>query len=343
MTDRKLATIRKIDSIDPIDGADAIEVATVGGWKIVVKKGEYAVGNLAVYCEIDSWIPNTVASFLTKEGKEPSEYNGVKGERLRTIRLRKQLSQGLLLPLNVLGKPEDIFSIGEGCEGADVSEELNIQKWERPVPAQLAGQVRGNFPSLVPKTDQERIQNLSREYESLKQDTWSVTEKLDGSSVTFYLDAEDQFHVCSRNLDLKEDENNSYWRVAKKHGIEDLMRRNSMQGLAIQGEMIGEGIQGNQYQTSLDFYVYDLYNTRTGEYILPIQLKATCERLNLKHVPILSEVTVLDMPMENLLTWAEGKSELNASEREGVVFKSNSIHNRSFKAISNKWLLKNGD
>jgi RNA ligase (TIGR02306 family) len=60
---RKLASIRVIDSIDPIVGADAIEVATVGGWKIVVKKGEFAVGDLAVYLEIDSWVPTELAPF----------------------------------------------------------------------------------------------------------------------------------------------------------------------------------------------------------------------------------------------------------------------------------------
>lgn len=336
MSDRKMATIRKIDSIDPIEGADAIEVATVGGWKVVVKKGEYAAGDLAVYCEIDSWIPHEVASFLS-QGKEPREYNGVKGERLRTVRLRKQLSQGLLLPLTSAGQ----YSYSEGD---DVSEVLNIQKWERPIPAQLAGQVRGNFPSLVPKTDQERIQNLSKEYDEYSLDSWSVTEKLDGSSCTFYLDEEDQFHVCSRNLDLKEDDNNSFWKTAKKYDIEAIMRRNSMQGLAIQGEMIGEGIQGNQYKVDLQFYIYDLYNTRTGQYILPIQLEATCERLKLPHVPILAkDITLVGSSIQDLLTQAEGKSQLNGSEREGLVFKSNSIHNRSFKAISNKWLLKNGD
>ena len=95
---RKLATIRRIDALTPIDGADAIECATVGGWKVVVKKGEYTVGDLAVYCEIDSWIPTELAAFLSK-GKEPREFEGIKGERLRTVKLRGQLSQGLLLPL----------------------------------------------------------------------------------------------------------------------------------------------------------------------------------------------------------------------------------------------------
>ena len=339
MSERAMATIRKIDAIDPIEGADQIEVATVGGWKVVVKKNEFEVNSLAVYLEIDSWVPNELAPFLTK-GTEPREYNGVKGERLRTVKLRGQISQGLLLPLEPTCKNIESLLF----EDLDVSVPLNVQKWERPIPAQLAGQVRGNFPTLVPKTDQERIQNLSKQFDKFMEDTWSVTEKLDGSSCTFYLDDEDQFHVCSRNLDLKEDENNSFWKTAKKYDVEGIMRRNSMQGMAIQGEMIGEGIQGNQYKVVLDFYVYDMYNTRTGEYILPSQLKAACERLGLNHVPILAEgVTLVGSSIQTILSEAEGKSRLNGSEREGIVFKSESIHDRSFKAISNKWLLKTGE
>lgn len=339
MSERAMATIRKIDAIDPIEGADQIEVATVGGWKVVVKKGEFEVNSLAVYLEIDSWVPNELAPFLTK-GTEPREYNGVKGERLRTVKLRGQISQGLLLPLEPTCKNIESLLF----EDLDVSVPLNVQKWERPIPAQLAGQVRGNFPALVPKTDQERIQNLSKQFDKFMEDTWSITEKLDGSSCTFYLDDEDQFHVCSRNLDLKEDENNSFWKTAKKYDIEGIMRRNSMKGMAIQGEMIGEGIQGNQYKVVLDFYVYDMYNTRTGEYILPSQLKAACERLGLNHVPILAEgITLVGNSIQSILSEAEGKSRLNGSEREGIVFKSESVHDRSFKAISNKWLLKTGE
>ncbi len=338
MTKRKLATVRKIAAIEPIEGADAIEVAVVDGWKVVVKKGEFAVDSLAVYIEIDSWVPTELAPFLSK-GKEPREYEGVKGERLRTVKLRGQLSQGLLLPI-----PEDTIK-GAGsliAEGLDLTDHLGIIKWERPMNAQLAGMARGNFPALVPKTDQERIQNLTRSFEQYQQDTWSITEKLDGSSCTFYLDDEDVFHVCSRNLDLKEDEANSFWKVARKFQIEDIMRRNFMKGMAIQGEMIGEGIQGNQYKTQLDFYVYDMYNTHTGQYILPNQLKAACEKLGLKHVPILCENTeIKDHTIQSLLQYAEGKSVLNGSIREGLVYKSNTVHDRSFKCINNSWLLKN--
>jgi|SRR6056297_881963 len=103
---RKLASIRKISDIQPIEGADLIQVATVDGWKVVVKRGEFQVGDLVVYLEIDSWVPHELASFLSN-GKEPREYNGVKGERLRTIKLRGQVSSGLLL------KIENIFDIEE--------------------------------------------------------------------------------------------------------------------------------------------------------------------------------------------------------------------------------------
>jgi RNA ligase (TIGR02306 family) len=346
MTERKLATIRKIAAIEPIEGADAIEVAVVDGWKVVVKKGEFQVDALACYVEIDAWIPTELAPFLSK-GKEPREFEGVKGERLRTVKLRGQLSQGLLLPITVLTDNGPDVGFGFSCEvrieeGFDVTEALGILKWERPMNAQLAGMARGNFPALVPKTDQERIQNLTRSFAQYQLDTWSITEKLDGSSCTFYLDDEDVFHVCSRNLDLKEEAANSFWKVAHKFQIEDVMRRNFMKGMAIQGEMIGEGIQGNQYKTQLDFYVYDMYNTHTGQYILPVQLKAACERLGLKHVPILAEATdIKEQSIQSILDFAEGKSLLNGSEREGVVFKSNTVHDRSFKSISNKWLIKN--
>ena len=339
MSERKLATIRKIAEVKSIPDADKICAYRVDGWWVVDSVGKYEKDQLVVFLEVDSFVPHELAPFLSK-GKEPREFEGVKGERLRSVRLKKQISQGLFLPLQTVFELPSTTNCD--VEGADVTEVLGIVKWERPMNAQLAGMARGNFPSLVPKTDQERIQNLTREFADYQLDSWSITEKLDGSSCTFYLDADDVFHVCSRNLDLKEDEANSFWKVARKFNIEDIMRRNFMKGMAIQGEMIGEGIQGNQYKVQLDFYVYDMYNTATGQYILPAQLKAACEKLGLKHVPIIGEVARIDdYTISSILEHAEGKSLLNGSEREGLVFKSNTVHDRSFKAINNKWLLKN--
>jgi RNA ligase (TIGR02306 family) len=158
---RKMATVRRIDDIRPIPNADAIECAVVGGWTVVVKKGEYSTGDVVVYCEIDSWIPTELASFLSK-GKDPKEYEGIKGERLRTVKLRGQLSQGLLLPLSIL------TNYGADLEAGDdvndhLAAHLQIKKYEAPIPAELAAEVKGMFPGFIPKTDQERIQNLSSE------------------------------------------------------------------------------------------------------------------------------------------------------------------------------------
>lgn len=339
MSERQLATIRKISEVRAIPEADKICAYGVDGWFVVDSVGKYQVNDLIVFLEVDSWVPTELAPFLSK-GKEPRAFEGVRGERLRTVKLRGQISQGLLLPL----EPTCANIESELFEGLDVSVPLNINKWERPMNAQLAGMARGNFPALVPKTDQARIQNLTRNFPKLQEDTWSITEKLDGSSCTFYLDKEGEFHVCSRNLDLKQTEGNTFWQLALQLDIEGIMRRHTLLGMAIQGEMIGEGIQGNQYKTRLDFYVYDMYNTSTGEYILPIQLEAACKRLGLKHVPILvSNTDIKQQTIQSIIDFAEGKSQLNGSEREGVVFKSNTVHDLSFKAISNKWLLKGGE
>lgn len=332
---RKIATVRKIDEIAPIEGANAIEVATVGGWKVVVKKDEFKAGDLAVYCEIDSWIPTEIAPFLSK-GKEPREFEGVKGERLRTVKLRNQLSQGLLLPYAVLGRIAG--------EGEDVSVELNIKKWEMTVPAQLAGQVRGNFPTAIPKTDQERAQNLVSEIAAANEAgiKFEITEKLEGSSMTCYL-IDNAFGVCSRNLDLKRDENNSFWATAIREGIENKMREVG-DNFAIQGELIGPGVQGNIYKLSqLEFYVFDVYNVTLGRYLNPSERQALVETMGLKHVPIVAHAASLcgtlgltDVPQ--LLKFAEGKSTLFNTEREGIVFKEVN-GGMTFKAISNRYLL----
>lgn len=339
---RKMASVRKIDAIDPIEGADAIEVATVGGWKVVVKKNEFQVGELAVYCEIDAWIPTEIAPFLSK-GKEPREFEGVRGERLRTVKLRGQLSQGLLLPL----EPTCANIESELFEGLDVSVPLNIKKWEPVIPAQLAGQVRGNFPSLIPKTDQERCQNLVQEIVAANEagTKFEITEKLEGSSMTCYL-IDGEFGVCSRNLDLKETDGNTFWSVARTEGIEEKMRNmfGYLQEFAIQGELIGPGIQGNIYKLSKpEFRVFDVYDIKSGVYLNPADRRNVIERMGLKHVPVLvadgslyDTLGITDIPQ--LLKFAEGKSQLFDTEREGVVFKE-SNGGFTFKAISNLYLL----
>jgi RNA ligase (TIGR02306 family) len=345
---RKLATIRTIDELRPIPGADAIECAVVGGWTVVVKKGEFTAGDAAVYCEIDSWIPTALAPFLSK-GSEPRVFDGIPGERLRTVKLRGQLSQGLLL--NYWDFPDVVTAFHKTrlADGGlvDVTELLGIVKYEAPVPAQLAGEVKGMFPGWIQKTDQERVQNLKQELEHWKaeQHLWEITEKLDGSSMTVYF-RDGEFGVCSRNLELKPNPDNSLWKVALRNDLEGKLRALG-RNVALQGELIGEGIQGNPYKIrGQEFYLFDVYDIDRSCYFTPDQRKSLALEHNINHVPVFgiyetNESTTID----SLLQYAEGNSvmgDIVGPTREGLVFKSQTMQ-CSFKAISNKFLLKGGN
>ncbi|CUI03862.1 RNA ligase (ATP) [Massilia antarctica] len=323
---RKLATVRKVIDIAPIPGADAIECVTVDGWKVVSKKGEYQIGGNALYLEVDSWVPEVLAPFLCKDKRE---FNGVAGARLRTIKLRGQISQGLLLPA-----PDG------ANDGDDLTDALGIQKYEPPVPAELQGIVKGPFPSFVRKTNQERIQNLVDELEEWAGAglEWEVSEKLDGSSLTAYL-FQGEFGVCSRNLDLLETDGNSYWKAARDHKLEALLRA-SGRNLAVQGELIGPGVQGNPYGVGApQLHVFDVYDIDSGRYLKPAERMAFLDGAGIRHCPVLDSQNLAGATVASLLGSAEAKSALNAStEREGLVFKCLGA-DVSFKAISNKFLL----
>jgi RNA ligase (TIGR02306 family) len=344
--ERKLASIRVISDIQPIEGADAIELATVDGWKVVVAKNVgHQIGNKVVYCEIDSFLPiEPEFEFLRKSSfKKMGE---VEGFRLKTIKLRGQVSQGLIIPL---GDAIDVIKRRNGEVytemlevGMDVSSLLGIVKYEPPISAELAGKVKGLFPSFLRKTDEERIQNLSAEFEEWKNSdkTFYVTEKLDGSSATFYI-KDGIFGVCSRNLELTETEGNTFWKVARELDLENKMREFGI-NISLQGELIGEGIQGNPYkikeQTVRFFNLFDIdlqqYNS-LSEFEEVVK-----NQFGLETVPILDENFKLPGTIEELISYADGKSILNPNfDREGVVIRSLD-RNISFKAISNKFLLK---
>lgn len=347
---RKLATVRRIAEINPIPDADKIVRATVDGWQLVTAiDNGFRVGDLVIYCEIDSWIPHAVAPFLSK-GKEPRVFDGIAGERLRTMRMRGQISQGLLLPVHsdstgtylmIMDEEDGEYSVTVS-EGDDVTELLGIVKYEAPVPACLAGEVKGMFPSVIPKTDQERIQNLTTEFEVWKEEglLWEETEKAEGSSMTVYR-YQDYVGVCSRNLDLKRNPGNSLWATAIRYDLEQLLASTGRQ-LAIQGELVGEGIQGNIYQLrGQDFFVYDIYDIDRGDYLLPEERDELMRQWNLRHVPVLrSSVSFAGMTVADVLKSADGKSVLGmiGCLREGVVYKCRT-RSLSFKAISDQYLL----
>ncbi len=346
---RKLARIVEIDAIRPIDGADAIEVAMVGGWAVVVKKNEFRVGARAVYFEIDSFLPEGRAEWQFLVDKSAREYEGRRGHVLRSIKLRGQVSQGLLLPVSMLPPAAQRTE----SLGADVTELLGVVKYEPPIPVELGGDVRGLFPSRVPKTDQERIQNLAAELAAWREAElrWEVSEKLEGMSCTLaWLDQE--LHVCSRNLDLKETPGHSMWQVARDLDLAaKLGARFPDHDIAFQGELIGPGIQGNIYGLKrVEFRLFDVYDVRRAGYLNPAERLALAQAFGIAQVPILSsDFSLKGIDMAALLDFADGPSALKPAQlREGVVFKRADSDDNirlqpgSFKVISNRYLLKQG-
>lgn len=383
---RKLASIRRVLDIEPIEGADRIELAHIDGWQVIVKKDEIHIGENVIYFEIDSWIPHELAPFLTKEGHEPHEFNGIKGERLKTIKMRGTLSQGLILSLSVLKeKNPEVYKKAYDCIGYDLTEALGIQKWEIPeVEVQkrfgsssvAPGDYRYPFPDFIPKTDQERVQNMPELFGPAKKlrsiNNYEVTEKLDGTSCTICLYDDGtirRFLVCSRNYIYQPDGGQTvYGEIATKYdlkhklspwnwldkvlnffGIKDPTRcpkKEGLMNLAIQGEIIGPKVQGNKYGLDkLEFYVFDIYDVRNQKYLQPSVVRHLTKELGLKHVPVLDlEFNLEHSTMETVLKYAEGKTQIGNNpeqEREGIVFKRNFPCGRqSFKAISNKFLIR---
>ncbi|MBK8565835.1 MAG: RNA ligase (ATP) [Saprospiraceae bacterium] len=326
---RKLASIQRIKALDPIENADAIEKATVLGWQLVVKKGEFQVGELCVYCEIDSLMPD----------RPEFDFLKPRGMRIRTVRLRGQISQGICFPLNIL-------RLGIAIEeDSDVTEALGIEKYEPPIPADLAGIAKGPFPGFLQKTDETRVQILQERLDAFVGEPCYTAEKLDGSSVTYFM-KNGEFGVCSRNLNLLETSENTLWKLARAHQIEEKLRSLGSD-FALQGEVIGEGIQSNKYQLKGQkvcfFNAFDIAQYRYADFEEFVKLMAD---FGLETVPILDTAFRLVNDIAALVEMAIAPSVLNPKlPREGLVIrplkeKTDALGRVSFKAINPEFLLK---
>ena len=356
-----------------------IELAMINNWQVVVAKDVgHKVGDWVVYCEIDSFLPiKEEFEFLRKSSYK--KMGDQEGFRLKTIKLRGQISQGLVMPISVLeGQDEMKIGVSEQPwgpqlqlgpyddalvieEGVDVTERLGIVKYEPPIPAQLAGLVKGYFPSFIRKADEERVQNLTKEYDEWRLTSahqFYATEKLDGSSATFYV-RDGEFGVCSRNLELADPgefvpgmvmcedgverpkQENTFWKVAREMHIKEKLLSTG-RNLCLQGELIGEGIQKNPYRIKgHTVRFYNAFDIDKQERLSIREFQMIVNELGFQTVPILAIPFTLPETVEELLKMADGKSALNElTDREGLVIRSldTSI---SFKAISNKFLLKN--
>ncbi len=337
---RKLAVIERIKGIEPIAKADNLEAVIIKGWTVVVKKGEFKVGDLVVYCEIDSFLPIREefeflrASSYRKMGEK-------EGFRIKTAKLRGQLSQGIVFAISLFPELQEIDLKIE----TDVTEILGINKYETPIPLSLTGEVIGSFPSKIKKTDQERIQNLWDEYSiQFKEIEFEESLKLDGTSMSvYYLDG--HVGVCSRNWELKESNNNSYWLTVHKLNLQDkLISLNK--NLALQGELMVPGIQGNKEKLDeIKLFIFDIWDIDNQKYLSSQERLSLIKYLDLLAIPCSYPVKIFSecSTLEELLNRTNGKS-LNAKQKEGNVYKSLYPLDGeliSFKVINNNYLLKN--
>ena len=339
---RQLASIQKIKDIQPIPGADKIQVASVLGWKVVCRKDEFKIGDLAVYCEIDSLLPFQPWTEFLRDKNKPD-----KPIRLKTIQLKKQLSQGILFPISILpGSFETYY------EGMDVTEVLNIKKWEPEIPAQLAGIVEGPFPSYVPKTDESRIQAFPDLISEFRGKEIYISQKMDGTSGTFIF-RDGEFKVCSRNLSLKESEGNSYWGMAKKYDIKAKLQaifERTGKNYSGQGEVVGPGIQKNRIGLKeIDLMMFNVFDINDGRYLDYVDFIKFCEENGFKTVPILGKEIFAFTSVDELIERAKGKY-ISGKHQEGIVIRplinsySEVLSGRaSFKVINNDFLLEGGN
>lgn len=347
---RTLASVQTVNSAEPIPNADAIEKIRVLGWWVVVKKGEFRPGDKVVYCEIDSLLPEAPDfEFLRASSYKPALTDGAgtvlqaAGFRIKTIRLRGQVSQGICFPLSVLppGAPLD--------EGADVTALLGVRKWEPPQTGST-GRSKGTFPGFLPKTDETRVQVLEKTLALYQGLEFYLTEKLDGTSFTAFV-REGEFGVCSRNLLLDTtDDSATLVRVAKQLGLEERLRAlGAARGhdVAVQGELIGPGVQGNKYGLrALALRIFNVFDVSAYRFLDHADMLAAVAEMGLEGVPQLGTLT-LNHGVDDLVALSEGASVLNPKvQREGVVLRplreveDSYLGRLSFKAINPKFLLK---
>ena len=344
---RKLASIQRIWKIEPIEGADRIELAYVLGWQCVVNKNQFKPMDLAVYFEIDSFLPiRPEFEFMRSSSYRRTDIMG-EGFRLRTMRFRGQISQGLLLPIEQFPEiPVDVEL------GRDVSDILDVKKWEIEEKATTGGTVIGTLPVDVPHTDETRVQaepDLIGDFAGLE---YYISTKMDGSSHSVSLD-EDGFHVTGHNYEYKDDGKSAFYNLVKREDIEDRMRKfykdNGLRVLTIQGELCAPGIQQNRLKlTRPEWYVFTI--REDGKRVGLKRMQEICEAMELQMVPV--EEVGTDLPskyptVEALLERADGEYP-KGGKKEGIVIRPTEpvyceriSASLSMKVVSNKYLLKN--
>ena len=339
---RKLASIQTVVGIEPILNADAIELARIQGWQCVVKKGEFRPGDTGVFFEIDSVPPDDERFAFLWRSKDGSVKAQPGSFRLRTLRLRGTLSQGLLMPVSQFPELRGIIE-----PGADVTELLHVTRWEPQIP--LNDEVDGPFLPGVPKTDEMRIQSVPEVLTELVGKPYVITVKCDGTSATYGVNRHTgAFTVCGRNWSIKRG-NNAYWHAAEKYHLESMLQH--LPSWISQAELVGPGIQKNRLGLkAIELRVFNVYDQSAGRYLDHDEAAAMLSMNHLPMVDVLERGEAFHHDQASLLALAEGFYPGTSNEREGIVIRpltettSQVLGGRlSFKAISNRFLLKGGD
>lgn len=339
---RKLASIQRVLGIETIVNADAIELARIQGWQCVVKKGEFTVGVAGVFFEIDAVPPDEPRFQFLWRPKDGTPLVQPSSFRLRTLRLRGVLSQGLLLPL--MQFPELPVGLQQG---SDVTEDLHIGKWEPQLP--LNDEVEGPFLPGVPKTDEMRVQSVPEVIAELAGRPYVITVKCDGTSATYGINRHTgAFTVCGRNWSLKRG-NNAYWHAAEKYQIETSLARHPE--MIVQAELVGPGIQKNRLGLQgIQLAAFNVYDQKNDRYLAHDEAGEFLRSIGVPMVEVLERGESFAHDQASLLAMAEGFYAGTQNEREGIVIRpltesvSQVLGGRlSFKTISNRFLLKGGD
>jgi RNA ligase (TIGR02306 family) len=336
---RKLASIQTIKEVKNHPNADNIEIVVFEniGWQCVSRKGEFKAGDRAVFFEIDSLIPMKYEWIKFLQDQNHPE----KPAKLKTMRFRGEISQGLALPISIL-PPDCVIE-----EGKDVTETLEITKYEPEIPACLNGIVKG-ARRWIPKTEEERVQASPKLIDEFQNRLVVITQKIDGTSCTIaYNDGEED--VCGREWSYNEGDN-TYWKVARKYDVLRKLKEISKQtgiNYGIQGEIAGPSIELNRLALKdHDLFVFNVRNINIGRYLGFYEYKEFCDRLQLQMVPILQIAKFEWKSVEELLELAKGKY-VSGNHQEGIVirpveeFYSEVLRGRaSFKAVNNDYLLE---
>ena len=344
---RKLASIQRIWKIEPIEGADRIELAHVLGWQCVVNKGQFHPMDIGVYFEIDSFLPiRPEFEFMRATSYKKSDVMG-EGFKLRTMRFRGEISQGLLLPLSQFPQIPVETEIG-----TDVTELLGVKKWEIEERITTGGTAIGTLPYDIPHTDETRVQEEPALIQAFAGLEYYISTKMDGSSHSIGID-ENGFHVTGHNYEYKDDGASSFYELVKARGYREKMeafaKKENLTTFTVQGELCAPGIQQNRLRLiKPEWYVFTI--RENGKRVGLRRMLEICDLLGLEHVPI--EEVGMDLPskyptVEALLARADGDYP-KGGKKEGIVVRPTEpvfcqliSASLSMKIVSNKYLLKN--